>query len=337
MKILIVKLGAMGDVLRTTPLLTELKRQYPEARIDWLVDKACREALDRNPLIDRLLDDPGSLKNGAYDLAMNFDKEDAALEAIMAVSAKKKMGFGRSGEGKLCPLDERSAYAYRLGIDDALKFRQNTKTYQEITFEQAGLKFKGEEYVFAPQIEDLDFARLHLKTFGVGLSSGPRLIVGINTGSGKRFAGKKLPAESYAELARLFYKDLGATVFLLGGEEEVAWNQRIERLCETPVFNTGSHTLRRFAAIVKACDLVISGDTIAMHIAIAVRVPVVVFFGSTSASEIELYGRGRKVVSKIPCAPCYLKNCPIGEKCMKETTAGMIFDAAREVLAGVVS
>ena len=323
LRILIVKLGAMGDVLRTTPILTALKAQNPQARIDWLVDKSCREVLEGNPLIDRLFDRFDSLKNNAYDLAMNFDKEDEALDALMKVSAVRKAGFGRSADGKLCPMDERSVYAYRLGIDDDLKFRQNKKSYQEITFEQAGLTFRGEEYIFTPDPKTPPLPGL----------TGP--IVGLNTGSGRRFAGKKMPLAAYAELSRRLVSDLKATVLLLGGRDEIERNRQIRRLCEVPVVETGSYPIKQFSALVKACDVVVSGDTVAMHMAIAVRVPVVAFFASTCAAEIELYGRGRKIISTISCAPCYLRDCPIDEQCMKDMSVETIVDAVRETLEKV--
>ncbi|MBI4352883.1 MAG: glycosyltransferase family 9 protein [Candidatus Omnitrophica bacterium] len=335
MRILIVKLGALGDVLRTTPLLAALKGKYPGCHITWLVDKNCREVLTGNPLISRLLSSPEErhlLEDAAFDLAINLDKEEEALEAIAQARAVKKMGFGRSPDGTLCALDALSDYAYRLGIDDELKFKQNKKTYQEISFEQAGLSFKGEEYLFPLGDEDSAYAQGVLEELGLGSLKGAPL-VGLNTGSGKRFAGKKLPVETCLELIERFYKEMKAAVLLLGGEEERERNQEIQKKSRCPVWDAGSHPIRRFAAIVRRCGLVVSGDTTAMHVAIAMEVPVVAYFASTCAAEIELYGRGRKIVSGISCAPCYKKACPVDEQCMKEMRADALFEAAKEVLA----
>jgi heptosyltransferase-2 len=322
MKILIVKLGAMGDVMRTTPLLTALKRLHPKASITWVVDESSVPALRGNPLIDSLMTySPKTLealKTETFDLAVNLDKEEEALDTIMLARATVKRGFGRDPKsGTLTPLDEQSRYAYRLGLDDDLKFRQNKKTYQEISFEQVGLAFTGEEYIFQISDANRDFAANHLKKLGAGpRGSGP--CIGVNTGSGPRFAGKKLPLESYARLAEKIYRQTGSPAILLGGEAEIARNREIEALSSAPVINAGSQSLEKFASIVSLCDAVITGDTIAMHVAIAMKVPVVVFFASTCAAEIELYGRGQKVISPINCAPCYKRICPIDEQCMKE-------------------
>ncbi len=340
MKILVVKLGAMGDVLRTTPLLTAFKRLHPDCHITWVVEKSSWVVLQKNSRIDSLLIySPETLKTlsrESFDLAVNLDKEDEALDTLMSVRATQKRGFGRSKEGKLAPLDADSDYAYRLGIDDELKFRQNKKTYQEISFEQLGLRFGGEEYIFPLENADKAFADAHLKNLGVDLDSArPR--IGLNTGSGPRFAGKKLPVASYARLAEKIYAQTGQAALLLGGDTEAQRNLEIQALSKAPVINTGSHSIGKFAGIVSACDVVISGDTIAMHVAIAMKVPVVAFFASTCAAEIELYGRGKKIVSPIACAPCYKRLCPIDEQCMKDMTVEEIFDATRPFIKDRVS
>ncbi len=337
MEILIIKLGAMGDVLRTTPLLTALKSKYAGCRITWLVDQKSIEALEGNPLIDRLLGltakNLAELEKQNFDLAVNLDKDKEALDAMGLAHARKKAGFGRSPGELLSALDAKSDYAYRLGIDDDLKFRKNRKTYQEISFEQLGLVFKGEEYIFPLDDPSIAYARNHLKGLGVNLDGKHRPIVGLNTGSGRRFAGKKLPIESYVDLAKKFYNQMKNPVLLLGGDDEAQRNKEIEKRAGHAAIHAGSHPIKRFAAIVRECDVVISGDTIAMHVAIAMKVPVVAFFASTCAAEIELYGRGKKVVSAISCAPCYLKDCPIDEQCMKDMKPDRLFETAQEVLS----
>lgn len=336
MKILIVKLGALGDVLRTTPLLTALKKKHPVSHITWVVEAAHADVLAGVKLIDRLVvytpQVPAQIKKDVYDLVINLDKEPEALDCFAAAYAPKKLGFGRGRDGKLCAADPMSDYAYRLGIDDELKFRTNLKSYQEISFEQVGLRFQGEEYLFAPDKASREYAEAHFEKIGRPVRDWSRPVIGLNTGAGHRFAGKKLPLWTYVDLVRKFHDRFNATVLLLGGAAEVERNREIEEVCSRPVVNAGSHAIRPFAAIVSLCDLVVSGDTTAMHIAIAVKTPVVVHFGSTCAPEIELYGRGRKLVSEISCAPCYKRNCPIDEQCMKDVRTEDILEAARELL-----
>ncbi len=334
MKILIVKLGALGDVLRTTPLLTGFKKKYPSSRIHWLTDEGNLSVLDGNSLIERLQglgrEGLGFVGQETYDMAINLDKEAEALDAMMSVTAAQKMGFGRGVDGTLCPLDDRSEYAWRLGIDDDLKFQQNKKTYQEISFEQAGLQFQKEEYLMSLDAESVSSAREFLGA--CGFLRWKRPVIGLNTGSGTRFAGKRLPVSTWAALAERLHEELGATVLLLGGEDELERNLTIQSVASCPVVNTGFHPIRFFASIVRECDVVVSGDTTAMHVAIAMKVPVAAYFASTCAAEIELYGRGKKIVSSIACSPCYKKICPIDEQCMKEMSVGEIFTVVRGIL-----
>ncbi len=337
MKILIIKLGALGDVLRTTPLLAALRAQDPSAQIAWLVNEEHQVVLRHNPLIAELLPyNESSLKRittSRYDHVINLDKEPEALHAAQLAKAPKKSGFVRDEKGQLGPADELSDYAYRLGIDDELKFRLNQKTYQEICFEQVGLSFNQEEYLFSVQPLDRQVARAALSAQGFGMPRTAGPVVGLNTGSGWRFAGKKLSTDLYLSLIERLYEELDATVLLLGGEDEKERNKWLARNAKAPIINAGSHPIGVFAGMVEKCQLVITGDTTAMHIAIAVRTPVLVHFGATCASEIELYGRGRKLVSDMPCGPCYKKVCPLGEPCMASWTAEQICQQAKDVLA----
>ena len=336
MKILIIKLGAMGDVLRTTPLLSALKKKYPGAHITWLVEKACLPVLEGSPLIDRLVfysfKNSLKLSEESFDWAINLDKEREALGAMTLVRAAKKQGFGEDAGGRILPLDTLSDYAYRLGVDDDLKFRKNKKTYQQIIFEQVGFRYSGQEYVFSVNKGDEVFADTFMRGKIKNYKKNRRPIIGLNTGSGKRFAGKQLATAVVLELIEKLGSEMNAIILLLGGRDEINRNKKIEKLSRYPVINTGAHSIRRFASLVRRCDAVVSADTTAMHIAIAVKTSVVAYFASTCAAEIDLYGRGEKVVSTISCAPCYKKVCPIDEQCMKEMSADDLLAAVRRQL-----
>jgi heptosyltransferase-2 len=121
---------------------------------------------------------------------------------------------------------------------------------------------------------------------------------------------------------------------LLGGAEEAARTARIAAMAAGAATDAGRHSLRDFAGVVAACDLVVTGDTLGMHLAIAARVPVVVLFGSTCPQEIELYGRGEKVVTDIDCHPCYRRTCDIHPSCQERIAADTVHAAVQRVLAG---
>ena len=149
-RILILKLAAMGDVLRTTPLLSALKDKYPESHITWVVGTTSYSLLQGSKQIDRLLEFNLNTRMGLlveeFDLLLSLDKDASAASWAMQVKATEKKGFGLSRYGNIFPLNPESKYAFELGLDNELKFNKNQKTYQEIIFEVVGLQYQGEPY-----------------------------------------------------------------------------------------------------------------------------------------------------------------------------------------------
>jgi heptosyltransferase-2 len=92
------------------------------------------------------------------------------------------------------------------------------------------------------------------------------------------------------------------------------------------------HDLLDFSAIVASLDALVTGDTMALHVAIAMGVPVVAIFGPTVPSEIAIYGPGRKVVSSADCAPCYRRSCDVSPSCMDAISVEEVALALEEVL-----
>jgi ADP-heptose:LPS heptosyltransferase len=79
---------------------------------------------------------------------------------------------------------------------------------------------------------------------------------------------------------------------------------------------------------------VVTGDTTALHLAIALKKKVLAIFGPTCAQEIELYGRGEKIVSPLSCAPCYRRSCSVVPNCMEAISAGEVMRKIRPLLPG---
>jgi heptosyltransferase-2 len=155
-----------------------------------------------------------------------------------------------------------------------------------------------------------------------GLPPGGRR-VGLNTGAGGRWPLKRWTEDGFLGLTRALSMS-GAAVLLLGGPEEVERNRRLVKEARrsnekgAPIVDTGcDNTLRQFAAVVDLCDVVVTGDTLAMHVATALGKQVVAIFGPTSSVEIDLFGRGEKLTSKtMDCLVCYKNHCELDPNCM---------------------
>jgi ADP-heptose:LPS heptosyltransferase len=335
-RVLVIKLAAMGDVLRTTPLLRGLRRAHPACHITWLTESSVLPMLHGIAEIDRLLayscESSLQLQCETFDQLYCFDKEPKATALAMKIPAARKAGFGMSSYGNVMPLNRESEYAFELGINDPLKFRVNTKTYPELVYECAGLPYPvPQEYILPDLSSEIRDAAAYLAECGVMPGD---IVVGLNTGAGSVFATKKWTEEGYIQLADRLAAERGTRILLLGGPEEIERNERIQAAVRHPIINTGNNnSVRRFAGIVGNCRLVVTGDTLAMHIAIGLRVPVLVILGSTCHQEIELYGRGAKIVSDLDCSPCYLNNCPREPSCMQAVQPDRVYQAAAELLA----
>jgi heptosyltransferase-2 len=287
------------------------------------------------PEIDRLLpytqESILQLEMESFDEVYCFDKEPKASALAMKIRAERKIGFGMSPFGSVICLNKESEYTYELGINDRLKFHLNTKTYPELIFECAGIPYPGPtEYILPDLSTEIKQATARLLAQGIHPGD---LKIGLNTGAGDVFATKKWPEESYARLAERLAKELSAKVLLLGGPAEVERNKRIAAVAHTNILNTGNdNPIREFAGIVGNCDLLVTGDTLAMHIAIGLEIPVLVLLGPTCHQEIELYGRGATVVSDFECSPCYLSVCPKKVTCMDAISADTVFASAAALL-----
>jgi heptosyltransferase-2 len=318
-RILIIKLGALGDVIRTAALLPGLKEAWPQSHITWVTRPNGARTLANHPLIDRLLaldaETLAHLEHERFDLCLSLDKEPGPAGLAMRVDSPDKRGIGLSPFGTPYPLNQECAHYFELGLDDDLKFHRNERTYQDLIYEAVGLRYRGQRYRLYPSADQRAQAARRWRELGV---RDDQVVIGLNTGAGRVFANKNWPPDKYAALARLLTRRSGWRVALLGGPEERRLNADLAATCPG-VLDTGcDHDELEFAALLQRCQVIVTGDTMAMHVAVACDVPCVVLFGPTCEQEIDLYGRGEKVRTGLPCSPCYRRRCDRSPNCMDD-------------------
>jgi heptosyltransferase-2 len=332
-RILIIKLDSIGDVLRTTSVLPALKEKHPASFITWITRRDSVDLLAGNPSIDEILEcDANALSqllSRQFDLVLGLDavKDSAALCAI--AQGKEKLGFGLEATGAIYPLNQSAQEWYEMGLNDQLK-RTNRKSYQQILLELCNLPVTR---LYPPQLflseKEIECGRDFMKKIGLNPE---KPIIGINSGSGKRWQMKSLPFDTLVALIkRLKSKN---QVMLLGGPEEVERNSQLAKL--TGAIDSGcNNTLRQFAGIVNQCSLIFTGDTLALHIALALQKKLVAFFGPTSHHEIELFSLGQKLFSSYECLCCYLPSCDKNPTCMDVITVDDLAHAAERLVPPV--
>lgn len=320
-KILIINFDAMGDVLMTTAQLPALKRKYPESTIHWVTLKVAAPLLYNNPFIDQVFvyeaESLSILSQIEYDLVLNVDKSQRSCALLNSVNAKKKLGFGLNKDGKIIPMNESAHYNYNLGMDDHLKFKVNKRTGQDYLAETFKVDYKRNDYTFNFTDDELKFIESYKRENGINEKD---YVVGFNTGCSLLYPNKKMTVEQHINLIeKLLSLNKGIKIVLLGGPEDKIRNQEIYSRFQNKIISTPTDLgARRGACFENLADVVVTGDSFGMHLAIALKKFVIVWFGVSCWTEIDLYDRGVKLYQEnLECSPCWKKQCPYNLECIK--------------------
>jgi ADP-heptose:LPS heptosyltransferase len=312
-RMLIIKLGAIGDVIRTTALLRKLKDIVPKTEIWWLtltpdvVPKIVDVIL---PFTPQSMVTLGSV---SFDFLFNLDKDKEACALTNQITARVKKGF-KLRNGKCVPADKDAEHKFLTGAFDDLS-KANKKSYQEEIFEICGYRFSGEEYIM-PQLGNYKWELPKNK-----------IIVGLNTGCGGRWTSRLWSDENWVSLAKRL-KKAGYVPLFLGGEQEHLKNIKLAR--QSGGIYLGHFSLNQFMSEVNQCELVVTAVTMAMHITIGLRKKIVLFNNIFNKHEFELYGRGEILEPDYNCNCFYAPTCP--NNCMQYLSVSKVFDSCSRLL-----
>lgn len=307
MKILIIKFGALGDVVRTSYFAKALKERRDAdiamPQIYWLTAPGSVPLLRFNPYIDVISTDPSELRHIHFDLVYSLDDEQDILQSTKDFSRSRLVGsyLDSNNRPRYCEL---SAPWFDMGLlsvygKDAAdrKKKMNQRTHSDI-FSDIFETTRPAPHFFNSCVKRTTFSRY------CGNAAQGRLKVGINAFAGQRWPSKSLlDAEFTSLLKGLCSIALGGSqlhLFLIGGADDVARNALAATTANAAnsitIVDTSSDILD-LAALVHSMDLVITTDSLALHLAIAQQIPTVSFFSPTSAAEIENLPYVAKVVS----------------------------------------
>ncbi|HSP89126.1 MAG TPA: glycosyltransferase family 9 protein, partial [Ignavibacteriaceae bacterium] len=277
--ILIIKLGAIGDVIRTTPLLRKIREKYPDAYITWLTYSP--EILDHKWVDNILQVNPENLefiKNLNFDWLINLDKDKIAISLANSIPAEKKSGFIIDNWGHAKPISNKAEENKWLsGLFDDIN-KENTKHYVQEIFDICEFEFQNEEYIL--EINN------NVKNWQIDKS---KKIVGLNTGCGGRWISRLWPKEYWVTLAKNLIEK-GYEVILLGGEQEDEKNKTMANLSGAKYF--GHYPLKTFISLLNECDIIVTAVTMAMHLAIGLKKELILFNNIFNKNEFYLYNRG---------------------------------------------
>jgi lipopolysaccharide heptosyltransferase I len=337
MRILFVKLSAIGDVVQTLPALEAVKKTFPGSEIDWVVEEAAAGILEGHPLIDRLMVSrrkkwmrmllcPSTfmralgeiagflrqLRERRYDIAIDLQGLLKSGIIIGAARAKRKIGFDGTRElsylflNERMPAYDREKHALERYLDVA-RYLGAVDPSPACT-----LPIERERAVMGERTNVL-------------VKDGRRLVV-INPMA--RWKTKLWDEEKFARLADRLVTERHAVVIFTGSPDDRAITERIRGMMRENALNwAGETTLRELAALASLADLFITTDTGPMHLAAAAGAKVVALFGPTAPWRTGPYGPGHVVVRKgTVCSPCFRRNCDVGVRCMEEITVEDVMD-----------
>ncbi|HRN25130.1 MAG: homocysteine S-methyltransferase family protein [Ignavibacteriaceae bacterium] len=319
-KILIINLDAMGDVLMTTAQLPAIKKKFPDSTIYWITLKNAAPLLQQNQFIDKIfIYDTESiliLNQIEFDIVMNVDKSQRSCALLNSVNAKEKLGFGLDKNGVIVPVNKGANYNYNLGMDDNLKFKVNQRTGQDYLAETLDLEYIRNDYTFNFTTDELRYIEDYKKQ--VRLRETDK-IIGFNTGCSELYPNKKMSVGQHIFLINKFLSKRKYKIMLLGGPEDTARNKEIADYFKGRVINTPTtNGVRKGACYEAIPQVIITGDTFGMHLAIALKKYVIAWFGLSCWTEIDLYDRGVKIYQEdLFCSPCWKKECPYDLECIK--------------------
>ena len=330
-KILIIKLDAIGDVLRTTSILKPLKKKYPGCYIEWCTRQNANDLFKNNLLVDEVItveDDAFfRIKAESYDLVINLDTSKISSAIAANTNAKEKIGFVLNEKGYVEATSPTSQQWLEMSAFDNVK-KANTKSHQQIMYEILGFDLPVDLPMI--QISENEKLKIKFRDFVRNIDHS-KSVIGLNVGIGTKWPSKGWPLKRWKELIEKLSPEKN-NLLLLGGPEETEIISQLKKEYKFLVETGCDNSLLEFAAIVDMCDLVITADTLALHIATALNKKIVTLFGPTSISEIELYGKGIKLSSADGCKCFYRKYCSEKVSCMEKITSEMVIEAINTLM-----
>lgn len=347
-RILAIRLDNLGDVLVTTPALHAIKSSLPQASLTLLASPVGAQVARLNPDIDAVIEYSAPWMDPWRELPQDSRREQRMIEAVRAGAFDGAIIFTSFRQSSLP-----AAYlCYLAGIPLRLaasidgpgsllttRHKHPERMMHEV---ERGLDLVG---AIGLTSGDLDLVlrvpgeaktRLSVILAKRGVERTRPLIV---VHPGCSMPARTYPWEMYVEVVYLLVEQLGARVALTGAPDE---GPLVERICAALRPEAREHVLNfastlsfpEFCALIETADLTVTNNTGPMHIAAALKCPVVALFALTNPPEQWGPWRvpHRQLYHEVACRLCYSRVCPFGHECLRLVSPAMVLDAARELL-----
>jgi len=318
----------IGDLVMATPVLTDLRKAYPQASIT---------AMCRSPLCELLQDDPEidelfcfskasvfgrrsekrsvveKLRQGKYDLGILLTHSFSSAWWFWQGRVERRLGYECNGR-KLLLTDSAS-------LPENIQHQHLVLTYKML-LAPLGIPLSDTHPRLFLSEKEVASARVVLEQRGVPKEA---ILIGINPGATYGSAKCWLP-HRFREVTERLLTNPSIYVVYFG---DLATSSLVKEICAglpSRVINLAGHTsLRELAALISLCDVLLTNDSGPMHIADALGTPLVALFGSTSEVVTGPFRTGKVIHKHVECSPCYQRACPIDFRCMKQIEAEEVY------------
>ena len=323
MNFLIVRLGALGDIVHALPAAAALRRAYPDARIDWLVDARHRELLTLVPVIDRIatlersslggwLDVARQLRPVRYDVALDFQGLLKSAVLARASGAQRVVGFSiwHLREKTATPFYSDAIDTTTTGALSAHVIRKNLQLLKAVNVEEERIEFP----LSAVPSAATDTVREQAAGSPIAL---------INPGAA--WPNKRWRPEHFGEAAAFLRDVRGYLPFVLWGPGEEALARAVVDASDGSARLAPPTRLVDLVELCRAASLMVSGDTGPLHIASAVGTPSVSLFGPTDPERNGPWSSEDVVISRFHSCSChYERRCHRSDWCLASITAAEV-------------
>ena len=334
---LIVRLGSLGDLIHTLPAFAALRRRYPEARIDWLVEPPHREILTMVKGLSNVValkgrsmggwfETIGELRARRYDLALDFQGLIKSATLARLSGASTVIGFDSKSlrEPAARLFYSRSVLIGRGGH----VIEKNLALASEVLGERVTLHEPSEQADEDFPLRDMESAVLEgLRAQGV-----TRFAL-VNPGAA--WPNKRWPAERFGAIAKDLSDTHGLTPVVLWGPGERVLAETVASASDGRAVIAAETRLPDLVALARAATFAISGDTGPLHIACAAGTPTVSLFGPTDAVRNGPWNADDIVLTRYQTCAChYKRQCQQPHSwCLPDISVEQVRDAIRQRLA----
>lgn len=335
-KILIMKLGALGDVILAGPSLRMLRKKFPEAHLSLLVDSRFSPIVSGCPYLNEVLPfDRGKgrswiwlarlakrLRREAFDISIDLQNTKRTHLVAFFAGIPNRYGF------------RRGVFGWLLNHPD-LTFRtpDSPIRHQFRILSRVGINRFEEKLELWPDSESEAEILGWFQEKGI---SPEEKIVGLAIGSSPRWPTKRWPIEYFRSLAERLTQELGCRIVLIGSGKDQALAREFTRDTKRILNGVGKTSVGELVSLIKHLGVLVTGDTAPLHIASALDVPTVALFGPTDPRRHLVAGNGTTVLMRrLPCQPCYKGTCHYSEPlaCLKRIGVDEVFQAVQKHLS----